>query len=209
VIRAFAEGITLDAASGSAELTMKELPEPDLIGAGSCLNKRTARTSRPGRFCVGSGGLLQGYSRRDGGEAGEAMVPAEEWQKTTASRLGSRGNAVTSVTSVTVAAANVLGPRHGSFHPGGPPSDQGGYHPRFALHPGSPAGEASVRVDGCSYWLCPPVRGPRPGAGLWALSGVRSSGDSVELHTRGRAPEPRTDPARGWRGGRRTRVTLS
>jgi hypothetical protein len=35
VIRAFAEGITLDAASGSAELTMKKLPEPDLLGAGS------------------------------------------------------------------------------------------------------------------------------------------------------------------------------
>ena len=35
VIRAFVEGITLDAASGSAELTMKKLPEPDLLGAGS------------------------------------------------------------------------------------------------------------------------------------------------------------------------------
>jgi hypothetical protein len=35
VIRAFAEGITLDAASGSAELTVKKLPEPDLLGTGS------------------------------------------------------------------------------------------------------------------------------------------------------------------------------
>jgi hypothetical protein len=35
VIRAFVEGITLDSASGSAELTMKKLPEPDLLGTGS------------------------------------------------------------------------------------------------------------------------------------------------------------------------------
>ncbi|MBM3957770.1 MAG: zinc ribbon domain-containing protein [Gemmatimonadetes bacterium] len=35
VVRAFVEGVTLDAASGSAELTMKKLPEPDLLGAGS------------------------------------------------------------------------------------------------------------------------------------------------------------------------------
>jgi hypothetical protein len=35
VVRAFVEGITIDAASQSAELTMKKLPEPDLAGAGS------------------------------------------------------------------------------------------------------------------------------------------------------------------------------
>jgi len=35
VIRAFVEGITLDATSGSAELIMKKLPEPDLLGTGS------------------------------------------------------------------------------------------------------------------------------------------------------------------------------
>jgi hypothetical protein len=35
VIRAFVEGITLDAASQSAELTVKKLPEPDLAGAGN------------------------------------------------------------------------------------------------------------------------------------------------------------------------------
>ena len=35
VVRAFVEGITVDAASQSAELTMKKLPEPDLVGAGS------------------------------------------------------------------------------------------------------------------------------------------------------------------------------
>ena len=35
VIRAFVEGVTLDAASGSAELTMNKLPEPDLLGTGS------------------------------------------------------------------------------------------------------------------------------------------------------------------------------
>jgi len=35
VVRAFVEGIRLDAASGSAEITVKKLPEPDLVGAGS------------------------------------------------------------------------------------------------------------------------------------------------------------------------------
>jgi hypothetical protein len=75
VIRAFVEGIRLDAASGSAEITTKELPEPDLLGAGSCLNTRTARTSWPGRFCVGSGGPLRSPKEEegegDGGREGE------------------------------------------------------------------------------------------------------------------------------------------
>jgi hypothetical protein len=35
VIGAFVEGITVDAASQSAELTMKKLPEQDPTGAGS------------------------------------------------------------------------------------------------------------------------------------------------------------------------------
>jgi rubredoxin len=35
VVRAFVEGIRLDAASGVAEITMKKLPEPDLPGTGS------------------------------------------------------------------------------------------------------------------------------------------------------------------------------
>jgi hypothetical protein len=74
VIRAFAEGITLDAASGGAELTMKELPEPGLLGVGSCLNKRTARTSWPGRFCGRSGGPLRSPKGEEGEGGGEGEV---------------------------------------------------------------------------------------------------------------------------------------